>query len=182
MLLQSTFTANKAQLLGGAVASDGSANITNCIFNDNMSGGAGSLDAISGGGALATARSALLQGCTFTRNSVIASAGVAVGGAMYSAGTSDVTISNSTFNDSTVTLSGGALHINLKSSAKFMVKDTIFAHNKAFAGGAVDFASSGQMIAENCSFVNNTASEGSGAAVSTDDDTIFTKVRLHTLL
>lgn len=146
----SYFQENMASRYGGAISSSGDINIESSLFNGNTS---------DSGGAVYSMGQASINNSYFTNNE-----GTGDVGAVYSSGSLDIS-SSLFYNNSGVT--GGALGVfSIPGEGYTVIKDSVFAFNKAAYGGAI--FSWGDLAIIDTSFVNNTA-EDSGGAISNSD-------------
>ncbi len=157
---------NSAYHGGGLHIEFSSANITNCIFNDNSTD-------MSGGGMYNDQSSPILLNCTFTANTSTGSS--SCGGGMYN-DQSSPTIINCTFSSNSASKvqhgMGGAM-CNTNSSEP-NVTNSIFSNNSAWYGGAVYNYYSDANIT-NCIFIGNDAIEYGGGIFSSSSKPKITK-------
>ena len=186
-----SFEGNNSGGPGGAIAADKSVtlNIKNTVFDSNSTGaGHGGAIYITGGstlngenvkfsgnfadgngsyygGALAlnSASTANLTDCVFDGNKVDHS-GTNNGGAVYVGGGSTLEVSGeSKFLNNKAATNGGAIYGNAGSQVKLHA-GTVLENNTSNAGGAI-YIVQYSVFAEQCKFINNTASGASGGAV-----------------
>ena len=158
---------------GGAIFSDGSLTINNCIFLNNKATNANSAN----GGAIATSPSDLtIMNSTFSGNQAIGS-GDATGGAISC--NCGLTVANSTFSDNQVSSSGsyafgGAIE---NSQNAISVNNSTFTDNEATAaggeaaGGAIWVIEDSSETITNSTFSGNQATygvSGGGGAIDCD--------------
>ena len=192
-----TFTNNKGTLLGGAVtfsslsvAQTGSITFTDVTFEKNESASAGavslgtkrvaSIDGTSAflgnkatsshGGAIAMAAdsSLTISGTTSFKGNTAASG--YYGGAIYSAGTLDVTdasFGGAATGEANTATYGGAIYAGTDSKLK--LQDSTFTANVASnSGGAIHLTSVKDNTITASSFIGNTATTGYGGAIYLD--------------
>ena len=175
-----TFTSNKATISyvygGGAIYNKGTiTSLSGCTFTNNRA-------AKYGGAVYNDATIISLSGCNFTGNIASSYGG---GGAIFNYGTSTVT--GSTFTDN-LAYNGGAINNQGKLTAtncnftgnnapiggaidnwdNATVNGCTFTDNTAYSGGAIS-NDEGTLIAENCTFKGNTATDEGGAIYNYDN-------------
>jgi predicted outer membrane repeat protein len=134
---------------GGGIYTDGSLQISNCAFADNIS--TNNAGAICGDGN----SSLVVSGTSFTGNSTTNNSG----GAIYSAST--LTVVNCTYTDnSALSGVGGGIYIADSPVSTLTIDGSTFAGNRANQGGAIF---SGFSMIDDCSFNANSANIGGGA-------------------
>ncbi len=161
-ITKTTFTGNTAATTGGAIDNylygstqqNGSVYVADSTFENNSAADGGAIynhGETDLGGNMA---SLTVEGGTFTGNTASKH-----GGAIYNAGTLDVT--NGTFANNQAAQYGGALYVNnLVNSAlndgTTTIADSTFDANHAYLGGAM-FLHNGTVTIKNTTFTNNTA-------------------------
>ena len=155
--------AENAAAEGGAVfVKSGDVSFENCLFDGNVS-------SIGNGGALSTTSSFTLVNTAFRNNSSASN-----GGAIYVDGDAESTLSEVVFSGNTA-VNGGAIAQN----GQFLrVSDATFSDNVATEkGGAATVALNALFLAENASFLNNSAKNG--GAVNNDGSFYLTVGRFE---
>lgn len=134
---------------GGVISSDRADVIfTGCTFTEN--------DA-SQGGAINSAGSLTVEGCTFTDNFTTSG----LGGAISNFNNGTLEVSASTFTDNQAGTSGGAIS---QRGISAIITDSTFTGNSTLTrdGGAIN-AESGAVVIERCVFIGNAAQDDGGA-------------------
>jgi hypothetical protein len=204
-LVGCTFTANEA-IAGAGVYNSGSIpTLTNCTFVDNratdLSGGPGwqwPSDGVSGGGMYNDNSSPIMTNCTFraneadkgggmynsrsnpaltnclfTENRTKRHGGNRRGAAMFN-NASSPTLSGCTFSDN-VSWNGGGGMSNHESSNP-VLRDCVFAANRALGGGGMDNNKSAPTLA-NCTFTENYVAGWGGGMANAMSSPIVTRCR-----
>lgn len=163
-----TFNANIAATIGGAIAtSGGSISLGGCVLSNNTANS-------SGGAVAATMSDVSVQSCTFAGNEGLDPAvwGSHGGGLYVWTLTTDVEITDSTFEDNQAAHGGGlwVSALAFGGSSQLSVSECTFDGNHAYVdgGGATIGSVSPQTYRlSGCTFINNTAATYAGALVST---------------
>lgn len=157
---------------GGFFATDCSATIRNCVFDDNYALNVGGAAAVFfqnprfedcvfrdnfaaniGGGLHAGSATVTITDCLFRTNSAGAGGGLGLA-------TATATVVNTTFDRNTAELQGGAVSTGSNGAANFL-QCTFSANSTQGNGGAV-FQIGQAVVARACTFVDNTADEMGG--------------------
>jgi predicted outer membrane repeat protein len=110
---------------GGAIYSNSPATITNSTFTNNMTiNGAG-------GGAVDNRDTLTISGSTFTANSTTFDAQNSRGGAIYVAGTSQLTINNSVITGNSAVRDGGGIYYQPNSTSTLTINNSTISNNIA---------------------------------------------------
>lgn len=165
-IYDSSIAKNVAGIVGGGLMmAGGTLYAKNTVFDDNV------LESTDGSGAAifneGNAVSIELEDCTATNNCV-----PALGGAIYSAGTTPVTLRHCTFTDNEAGSNGGAIGMP---TGKLTMSDCYFARNKSLyaAGGAI-FADGVDVTVTNTTFEFNQA-YSSGGGLLTNTGTVYSQ-------
>ena len=161
--------------------SEGSANFTNCVFNNNLASVGGvakvfsgsmqfdncsfsnNMASIHGGVLLAVGSQVALYRCSVVNNSASSEAG-----AISISEHSFLLLENSTFEYNSCGVDGGAITAHRNSS--LIISYSIFLINKALGvdGGAIFLEDESQLESYSCQFIGNTAMSGGGAVMVID--------------
>ena len=133
---------------------DGTVQIYNCSFNNNVFGNSPSYLTLVG-----VSRSQLtIHNCNFTNNSSPIGLGV-----IYMIEASYLLLENSIFVNNSYNVGAGA--ITAYENCTLKMSHNIFKNNKAANGGAIDLSEKSFMISDSCQFIGNTATLGGGAVM-----------------
>jgi len=134
---------------GGLRMENAQAFVCNCVFTANR--------ARSGASIFMRESSPVVADCVFSRNRAIS-----LGGAMYIASGSGPTIDRCAFYRNESLFSAAGIYIGLY-NLSVQLRDCWFIQNTAERSTAVECT--GDVLIERCSFLSNTATDGSGAAL-----------------
>ena len=147
------FDQNTAQSAGAISTSFGtSANLTNCVFTDNVA-------AVGDGGAVSfgNGSTSIVTNCQFINNSA------RQGGGLRTDQNAEPIITGCTFIGNTASMRGGGFFGRLGT-----MSDCLFDGNTATDRGGGAFCADDDSNILNCTFVNNSAQEGGGLAIGDD--------------
>ena len=107
----------------------------------------------------------VIDNCNFINNTVVLNDGEALGGAIYTHGTSnnfvDLQITNSNFINNSAVTDGGAINTKF---GNININNCLFSENTVGRdGGAISSRGTSNVIVENSKFINNRADEWGGA-------------------
>ena len=154
-----TFSNNTATYRGGAIYSEGTVNVDNCVFDKNDITYRAKNDD-NGGAAIYNMKGNLNIAHTNITNSVKdiiirnGNAGDLLNGVVVTSG--DTLITDSYFANNTGSYGGAITSCGGLNSEDYTltVKNTVFEGNNATFGGAI-FAESSELVVDNCTFENN---------------------------
>lgn len=156
--------------IGGAIYLGGSntsiVTIENSTFNGNMAGHGGAIYVASGGNIDS------ITNCVFTNNVAYKST-YGDGGAIYyaasDAGTHELEVANSVFENNSAVSQGGAIHVTnngqgwYSTGTDLTVKNSEFTGNTALGGGAIYTNSYCSLVVENSTFTGNSSTSSNTA-------------------
>ncbi|MCP4251425.1 MAG: right-handed parallel beta-helix repeat-containing protein [bacterium] len=151
------FAYNAARYGGAFLTRQGTAELANCTFSENLA-------AVGGGGVYSMEGNTTLTRCTFTDNSIVFGVNTGAGGGMYDSGHS-LTLTSCKFIGNSAGAGGGLYNRPLDASDS-TITNCAFVGNSAVGssgrgGGLYNSGFSPSMT--NCSFLGNTGKIGGGA-------------------
>ncbi len=183
-----TITGGNPLLGGGGVYNAGLLTVRNCTLSSNTAGAGGggifnalpgshltvenstfsNNTAVAGGGGICNAAQASLtvENCTFSNNSAAGG-----GGGIFNFGNTSLVVRKSTFSQNVaLSVGGGGIYNSL--NASLTVENSTFSGNSVFAiGGGGIYSAGAPIVLVNCTFSDNTATEGAKGLLYTFNTT-----------